>query len=781
MTVLKNYINKRSMFTVFGVGFGFVALAAIVLTVITIQNLTSTQVDQEVMTDTEIIANMASDHINQVMWLTDELLENTANALVVIDDDEEFNQVLKELDLSNSIFTRIEVLDENGEVIQTSHKYDLDIGMSRRSELSFQNINEGNETSIDKAVFADETGATMTMAKRAGDKVLIGYINFHTMYESLSSYVGEYSRTFNIVITDEFGIYLAGIQYDHINQRRRFAQFDEFKAELENNGSTFSTDIGDERYIVSSARFSINSWYLFVYEDTTTLQERFWNSAVTPASLLVAIIVIMGLAYMGFMRYLKKYILEFADKTESISHGDYEGEIKGSTFKEFNTLSRHFNKMSSAIKERNNQLYHIAYYDSLTGLVTRTKVYEEFLKEHKNAAFAYIDLNKFKSINDTYGHRIGDDILRQLGDELNNTFNRPNEMIARIGGDELLLVIFNYESKEYVQERLSLIKELEDKCFTTNEISMYLSFSIGVSYYPDNGDNFEYLMSCADIAMYDLRNTGRGEFFREYTHDMRLRFDRKTILSTSIVNAINSDEFGVVYQPIVDLKQNKIRGFEVLSRWNHHELGEVTPVEFIRILEDKELIHKLDFSVLAKASHDIDKLRAKSEEDLILSINFSAITLSRSDFFEEFVRMVEENKINTSLLEIEITESALISDFEYIKKVIKELSDMGISVSEDDFGTGYSSLNYLLRLDLSTLKIPREFLDGYNSKGKSSRIINSLVTLSNELGLKVVIEGVEDVNQADVFREIGVDYLQGFYYSRPMVFDKALSFISEQK
>lgn len=777
MSTIKDYLNRRSMFSVFGVGFLALTVIAVTITLTIFQSLTSSQVDEEVYADTQIIANLSSDYVNHVMDLSNDIIENTAKAMNTMDE-EYYNQLLEEVSANSSLFTLIEILDMDGYVIYSSNVESLGMGLNRAGDIPYKEIISGKHTVFTTSLNSLESGKAMTLAKEEGEFIFIGYINFSQLYETLTEYMMNQTRHFQMVITDEYGIYLAGSSHAYAEQRRRFEYFDEFQMKFVKEGNQFDVQINDERYIVSAERFEINDWYLFVYEGTETLSTRFYDNFMTPILIIFMVIVITGIGYFGLTRYLKKRIYEYIDTTEEIASGNYQVDMPKAFYKEFNTLSEHFDTMSKAIKDRNDDLYNIAYFDSLTTLVTRTKILEEFNKGYfNNAAFAYIDLNKFKSINDTYGHKIGDDVLSQLGKVLNYTFDRPNEMIARIGGDELLYVMFDYKSKEEVAERLKALQSIESICFETNEISMYLSFSVGVSYYPENGDNFEYLMSCADIAMYNLRLARKGQFFREYTEEMRLGFDRKTILSTDIIQAINASEFTVMYQPIMDVANNRIRGFEALSRWNHPMLGEIQPTEFIQILEDKELIHKLDMSVLVQASHDMELLREQYHQDLVLSVNFSAIHLSRADFFDIFLKTIEENKINTELLEIEITESALIDDFDYLKEIMGKMREIGVGVSEDDFGTGYSSLSYLLRLDLSTLKIPREFLMAYNESGKSSRIINSLVVLANELGLKVVIEGVEDEDQAALLKEIGVDYIQGFFYSRPLTIAQALEYI----
>lgn len=777
MSTIKDYLNRRSMFSVFGVGFLALTVIAVTITLTIFQSLTSSQVDEEVYADTQIIANLSSDYVNHVMDLSNDIIENTAKAMNTMDE-EYYNQLLEEVSANSSLFTLIEILDMDGYVIYSSNVESLGMGLNRAGDIPYKEIISGKHTVFTTSLNSLESGKAMTLAKEEGEFIFIGYINFSQLYETLTEYMMNQTRHFQMVITDEYGIYLAGSSHAYAEQRRRFEYFDEFQMKFVKEGNQFDVQINDERYIVSAERFEINDWYLFVYEGTETLSTRFYDNFMTPILIIFMVIVITGIGYFGLTRYLKKRIYEYIDTTEEIASGNYQVDMPKAFYKEFNTLSEHFDTMSKAIKDRNDDLYNIAYFDSLTTLVTRTKILEEFNKGYfNNAAFAYIDLNKFKSINDTYGHKIGDDVLSQLGKVLNYTFDRPNEMIARIGGDELLYVMFDYKSKEEVAERLKALQSIESICFETNEISMYLSFSVGVSYYPENGDNFEYLMSCADIAMYNLRLARKGQFFREYTEEMRLGFDRKTILSTDIIQAINASEFTVMYQPIMDVANNRIRGFEALSRWSHPMLGEIQPTEFIQILEDKELIHKLDMSVLVQASHDMELLREQYHQDLVLSVNFSAIHLSRADFFDIFLKTIEENKINTELLEIEITESALIDDFDYLKEIMGKMREIGVGVSEDDFGTGYSSLSYLLRLDLSTLKIPREFLMAYNESGKSSRIINSLVVLANELGLKVVIEGVEDEDQAALLKEIGVDYIQGFFYSRPLTIAQALEYI----
>ncbi len=779
MTRLRDYLNKRSMFTVFGITFMLISLLTLAIVFNIYREVVNEQVEQEVKADTEIIAKFASDHINNILRISNEYLENIS-ITIKASNDEGIELYVNSINNDNSLFSKIEILDYDGNVKFTTADNEASLYLNRSGEIVVQNIISGSGKTYSTSVNLVEDGKSMTIAKEAGDYIVIGYKNLYELYSSIATYIDEDSRVFEMVLTDEYGIYLAGTEYEHIQQRRRFDLFDTFKAEIDNNSNSFDIVIGDEKFIVSSKRIIENDWYLFVYEGTQNLQNRFLLYSKGPISVIAIVFAAFGFSFLLFSKLLKKYINRFIYSTELVSKGNFDTNLPATVFKEFSLLSSNFNNMSKAVNDRNIELHEIAYSDSLTGLSTRNKVLQDFKSaKYKNAAFIYVDLNKFKTINDTYGHKVGDEILQDLGRVLTETFNNYNETVARIGGDELLIVINDYENKEQVYDRVLDLKKIETICFTTSEISIYLSFSIGVSFFPEHGDVFEYLMSCADIAMYDYRYNKKGDNFRVYSEEMRTGFDQKTILSTSIDSALNNDNFDVVYQPIIDAVTNDVRGFEVLSRWSHPEIGVVSPDDFIKILEDKESINILDLTVLKKSSKDINELRAFHKKDFILSINFSAIHLTRPDFITNFLEVVEEYEVNTDLLEIEITESAFVKDFDLMKKVVNELSEMGIMVSEDDFGTGYSSLNYLIDLDISTLKIPRDFLKGYDKDEKTRTIINSLISLNNDLNIKVIIEGIETKDQADTFKEIGADYLQGYYYGHPMKFDLLGKYITK--
>lgn len=420
------------------------------------------------------------------------------------------------------------------------------------------------------------------------------------------------------------------------------------------------------------------------------------------------------------------------------------------------------------IRKRNEEkMKHLAYYDDLTGLVNRNyfmrlldKEINEAKKENKKLAVLVLDIDSFKNVNDLYGHFIGDELLKKVAYELNNKLN-DIITIARMGGDEFLILVKDEKEIEYTS---SIIKETFMDAFLIEERELYLTLSIGLSLFPEHGESSNELLRNADTAMYAAKTTG-GDALKVYDKTMHEHLLCEVTLNNELQYALKKDQFELHYQPQIDLKDGQIIGVEGLIRWNHPELGLISPGEFIPLAEKTGLIKPIGEWVIREAAKQ-GSLWEKLGCPVRISVNLSVQQFHQENLVQNIKKILEETRFSPEFLELEITESVAMTNEENNIKVLQSLRDLGIHVSIDDFGTGYSSLMYLSKFPVNKLKIDKGFIHQIHSNNAS--IVKSIIALSHQLQLKVIAEGVENEEQLSFLRNENCDEYQGYFYSKPV-------------
>jgi len=431
-------------------------------------------------------------------------------------------------------------------------------------------------------------------------------------------------------------------------------------------------------------------------------------------------------------------------------------------------------------KQAQEMVNHLAYYDTLTGIPNRNLFYKTVnhkLKEAKmkNQKFAmlFIDLDQFKVVNDTYGHHAGDLLIKQAAERMKMIF-ADNGLVARYGGDEFV-VLLEYEELEFIEEIAKrIIKEIPEAL--TSEIKTVPT--IGISLFPEHGDEIDSLLRFADIAMYhSKRDEYRKQNYSFYDGSLSSETTRINKLSSDLQNATEWDQFYLVYQPKVDLVTNQVEGIEALIRWTHPEYGNISPLDFIPLAEKNGQINKIGDWVLEKAISDIKKL----DESIMLNVNISAKQLLQDSFVDKIQGFLKANVFPAKNLNLEITESVALYDIEKTVGVLEQLGRFGIRISLDDFGTGYSSLSYLTRLPVHYLKIDQSFINEMEQDESKRTIVKSIISVAHSLKMKVVAEGIETLEQAELLKEYQCDIGQGYYFSRPQTFDDLLKYMNNHK
>jgi len=487
-------------------------------------------------------------------------------------------------------------------------------------------------------------------------------------------------------------------------------------------------------------------------------------------SLMVAGWIIAALGFVYFNRsvlqpiaILTKAIKAEASETQRIMLPDIESE-------ETQNLIEAFSMMRRQIHTRQTALEHQALHDALTGLPNRNLLFDRVKqyinnvhRENGTLGLLMLDLDRFKEINDTLGHQVGDRILEQVSLRLTDTL-RDTDTVARLGGDEFAMAV-PLKEPEHAEIVANKILTSLEKPFVVEGYQLYVGGSIGVSLYPKHGDSVETLLQRADVAMYVAKRNNSGHKIYEPMQDKDSL--GQLALSNDLRNAINKEELMVYYQPKLDLKTGLTRGVEALIRWNHPERGFVSPDQIIYIAEHTGLIKPLTRWVLKTA---ISQCSHWHKQGLYLSI---AVNLSTQNLQDPGLSEVIQSALTTynfpaEYLVLEVTESAMMVEPEHANEILSHLDAMGVWISIDDFGTGFSSLAYLKQLPVDELKIDKSFVINMQSNENDAVIVRSTIDLARNLGLKVVAEGIEDSGTWEVLSILGCDYAQGFYMSKPL-------------
>ena len=424
-------------------------------------------------------------------------------------------------------------------------------------------------------------------------------------------------------------------------------------------------------------------------------------------------------------------------------------------------------------KLAHNELERMATTDELTGLANRTLWYDRINQSiaiarretGKQVVLMMLDLNHFKYINDTLGHAAGDVVLRQVSNRLEGTL-RDGDTLARLGGDEFAILLPMIDDSKYAAEKVAnKIQACFNRPYFYGGHELYLGVAIGITSFPDNGDDADTLVRCADMAMYTSKRSNIPYQF--YKSGLDEPYRNQIQLVSNIKKALKQDEFELYYQPKINLNSGKPSGLEALIRWEHPTQGQLQPNHFIPVAEQMGLMNELTEWVLATALAQNKNWRGNGIHTPI-AINVSARSFQDHNFLQTIKNALELSQASPESLELEITENTLMSNIDFAAKNIKSLSDLGVRVAIDDFGTGYSSLSYLKRLPIDELKIDQSFVKNMHQDKNDAAIVMSVIDLGHNLGFKVVAEGVEGKEPMQMLRDLGCDTAQGYHISRPM-------------
>jgi diguanylate cyclase (GGDEF)-like protein len=428
---------------------------------------------------------------------------------------------------------------------------------------------------------------------------------------------------------------------------------------------------------------------------------------------------------------------------------------------------------------------YLAYHDGLTALPNRSlfnKLLSQAISQarryHRQLAVAFIDLDRFKQINDTLGHEAGDELLKEVANRLKACV-RDSDTVARLGGDEFVVLLTELGDQHYAATVAQKIVTAVAKPFTVLGQEFRVTASIGISTYPNDGPDEQTLTKNADIAMYQAKEDGKNNF-QFYSERLNANSLERLTLESSLRHALERNEFQLYYQAKRDIASGQITGMEALLRWQHPDLGIVAPMQFIPVAEETGLIVPIGRWVLQTACLQNVAWQKQGLPRLKIAVNLTARQFSDEHLLRDISVILKSTKMDASLLEVEIHESLLIQDIEKTLRILTDLKSMGIKIAIDDFGTGYSSLATLQRFPLDTIKIDRSYIRDITTRDEDSNLTEAIIAMGKSLSLTVVAQGVETKEQADFLRQHACDEFQGFYFNKPMSTDQFTALLQAQ-
>ena len=440
-----------------------------------------------------------------------------------------------------------------------------------------------------------------------------------------------------------------------------------------------------------------------------------------------------------------------------------------------------------AIGRRNSEakLSFLATHDPLTGLVNRYLFHEHLTRsvsiakrQSKIFGLLFLDLDKFKYVNDSLGHDVGDMLLIEIANRIRKSV-RSSDIVARIGGDEFTVLLDEPKTKQEIAIIAKKIQLAIEPVMKIQQHDLYITTSIGIAHFPECGIEPKTLMKSADIALYKAKELGRNKY-QFFTNDLNEKARLKLELEKSLRRAMLKGEFELYFQPQVFASNEKTHGFEALLRWNHPTLGIVSPADFLPVLEELTLLVDVEEWVIKQVCHIAKELTDKYGE-LRFSINISGSHFKVGNLKQSIYLALQETSLDAHMIEIELTEDIMIEHVERSNNILTELSELGISIALDDFGKGYSSLSYLKDFPANVLKIDKAFIDNIVHKHRELAIVEAMIDLSHKLGINVVAEGVEHEEQVALLKTKQCDFIQGYFFAKPMPAIELDSYLTAKK
>lgn len=528
-------------------------------------------------------------------------------------------------------------------------------------------------------------------------------------------------------------------------------------------------------FILQMAIITFLLWFIF---PAATSQDIYHG-----ISLALAAVIISALIGLGMGKLLTGRLQKLERASRRMSEGEVGVTVEIPGHDEVARLAQVFNEMSVSLQDQFDELQQVqqelafqAQHDPLTGLPNRllfdlrcSQAIATAQDKQQQLALLFFDLDNFKNINDSYGHQVGDCVLRAVAARLTMLL-QERALLARLGGDEFCVLLARVTREEEAVETAQAILDMLATPLCCEEHEFFLSASIGICFYPRDGEDETRLLRNADTAMYRAKESGRGAY-RFYSREQTSRVKERTTMEQRLRRAVERGELRLDYQPQVNLETGEIIGVEALARWSSPEFGLVTPDRFIPIAEESGLILSMGEWILDDACRQMQQWCQTNAGIPRVAVNLSALQVQRGDIVSLVRSALDHSGLPPNCLELEITEGYIMHDAERAITVLKRLRELGVTIAIDDFGTGFSSLSYLHRLPIDRLKIDKSFVQEVDASSRASQIGQAIVQLGSTLGLSIIGEGVEQAHHADNLRLWGCREAQGFLYAPAMTPD----------
>lgn len=726
------------------------------------------------------IAQRMSDFIDESFQVLNQINQLLGDG--TLKDDMAIQSYLMAILESSESIEGFELLDTNG-IVKTNAPQNANIlGANRSSQPFFAETKATRQPFVSSSFISQQTGQpTITIAIPQVDGVLVAYLNLEGISMLSLNHIRTFGDAVTVAITDGFGVFISNKDINKVYQREVEANFQSIHSETDSGDQIHAFNYEGKTAMVSHADVVNANWHVFVYESYDSIY-----AALRP---FLGIMLLFTCLLVLFSRIIARLVFkdinhsfgELNRQTKEIAAGDYHPISTDNRFDEFNQLTENFNGMVASVKERDEALKILAYYDSQTRLPNAAFLAESLnqliLDNRGKIAVICFDIHNFKRINDTFGPSFGDKILEMMGTRL-LALKCSHGFVARINGSNFVRVLTDLKKPDDALAEIEKLRAVFNQAMSFNENNVYLRFHVGIALYPDDTRNVEELLQYANTAadMTKQRGTSQYAFFE---NAMKENLLRNMMIENSLRPSLENNEFFLHYQPQIDVKNKKIRGCEALIRWDHPQLGMVSPLDFIHIAESTGLIVPIGAWVLETACRQIAAINRKMGTSLMISVNVSPVQLSHEHFPEMVGETLRRCGLEPDLLELEITENLFIYSFDEAIKIIKRLKAIGIRMSLDDFGTGYSSLAYLKNLPIDTLKIDQAFTRDLLLNKSNQNLMESIIIMAHTLHMDVIVEGVEELEQLDCLKNYHCDHVQGYYFSRPIAESQLEAMINE--
>ncbi|MDV3429602.1 MAG: EAL domain-containing protein [Bacillota bacterium] len=755
---LKNFILRNYL---------FIIIVPAILILLTASMVLIKYCSFSVMKDNRVISENISKNLNTYLNQPLDILKYADSS---IEKGGDKGNTIRSILSSNNVFKKIEILNKNGS-LTNSFPNGSSVQGADRSKEDYYKAALAKSVYWSRYINSKNSADPEILLEYPGNKyILLGYLN---LKDILNSYKDLIKDGIEISIIDKDGIYISNNNTDFINKSADENLIKNIKNKTGNNNSFIYKDKAGRKVLLSYTPVKLTGWYIIVNQP--------YYTAIKPVFIIIIGIIaglILTIAAITLFLYFRAAIIEksfnnLSCQTSLVAKDECEKMIVMDSFTEFNNLVDNINQMIAKIKKRDQRLREMAYYDSLTGLPNRTYLNQELekyikicSKNSKSFGLLYIDIDDFRRINDTYGHKAGDEVLIQFSKRLNHQ-QENNISCFRLGDDEFALLIQDVQGRiELESDVKHLINKFKNP-FIYEEKEIYFSVSVGITIYPKDGEEKSELLQYADTAMYSAKEKGKNNY-KFFTGRMRDEAKKKLDIERNLRRALSKNEFLLYYQPQIDINNLSIKGFEALIRWNSREMGFINPTEFISICEETNMIIPISNWIVEEACKTIKKINRKYEKNYTISINISPIQLQYENFIIELKDIINKTGVNPEFIELEITENVLINSYNEILDILYKIKEIGVKISLDDFGTGYSSFSYLKNLPIDFLKIDKAFVNNIDKDNKDLKLIRSIINMAHDLNMKVIAEGIETFSQLNYIEKNNCDIVQGYVYSKPI-------------